>query len=285
MKHLFEYINRNYTDIYENFVITDHVLTDEEINESFNRAINEGFWSWLGDLIKSMFTDSTIETKDFGESVFKYYDNNFDKKVADYNKKLFKENNVDKFIDLVDEMYEELIDKKILSEVEAIQWAIGSLSIKGRILKDEGKNSDVKKIENKINEYSEKNKKAAQDFTDDINKQQKEQKTNGNSNVPYDEIAEANKKVMSTEPYKTQIADMCKRVNTTPEQLTKILYSIVSNSNDLKGISDEKIVFSLYVTLIGGYLTQKIKSDRALSITKFVEVIALLTKNNKLFEK
>ena len=29
------------------------------------------------------------ETKDFGEAIFKYYDNNFDKKVADYNKKLF----------------------------------------------------------------------------------------------------------------------------------------------------------------------------------------------------
>ena len=150
MKHLFEYINRNYTDIYENFVITDHVLTDEEINESFNRAINEGFWSWLGDLIKSMFTDSSKETKDFGEAIFKYYDNNFDKKVADYNKKLFKEKNVDKFIKLVDKMYKELIDKKILSEDEAIQWAIGSLSIKGRILEDEGKKSDVQKIRNKI---------------------------------------------------------------------------------------------------------------------------------------
>lgn len=276
MKHLFEYINRNYTDIYENFVITDYVLTDEEINESFNRAINEGFWSWLGDLIKSMFTDASKETKDFGESIFKYYDNNFDKKVADYNKKLFKEKNVDKFIALVDEMYEELIDKKILSEDEAIQWAIGSLSIKGRILEDVGKKSDVKKITNKINEYSKKNKKAAQDFTNEITKQQEEQKKN-EVQAPSEEFEKA--MTESLKKYENQIKQISQTIKTTPENLKNVVYTLANQGNDTKNISDPIAIFAMIIMTVGGYLTKGFQ-DRKLTINIFIGTLALLAKDN-----
>ena len=95
MKHLSEYINYN--------------INEEEINE--------GFWSWFGDLIKSMFTDTSKETRNFGESIFKYYDDNFDTNVVDYNKKIFKEKDTNKFIALTDEMYQNFIDKKILDKV------------------------------------------------------------------------------------------------------------------------------------------------------------------------
>ena len=64
MKHLSEYINYN--------------INEEEINE--------GFWSWFGDLIKSMFTDTSKETRNFGESIFKYYDDNFDTNVPIYTR-------------------------------------------------------------------------------------------------------------------------------------------------------------------------------------------------------
>ena len=276
MKHLFEYINRNYTDIYENFVITDHVLTDEEINESFNRAINEGFWSWLGDLIKSMFTDSSKETKDFGEAIFKYYDNNFDKKVADYNKKLFKEKNVDKFIKLVDEMYKELIDKKILPEDEAIQWAIGSLSIKGRILEDEGKKSDVKKIKDKIDEYSKKNPEAAQKFTNEINKQQREQKKN-EVQAPSEEFEKA--MTESLKKYESQIKQISQTIKTTPENLKNVVYTLANQGNDTKNISDPIAIFAMIIMAVDGYLTKGFQ-DRKLTINVFIGTLALLAKDN-----
>ena len=278
MKHLFEYINRNYTDIYENFVITDHVLTDEEINESFNRAINEGFWSWLGDLIKSMFTDSSKETKDFGESVFKYYDNNFDKKVADYNKKLFKEKNVDKFIKLVDEMYEELIDKKILSEVEAIQWAIGNLSIKGRILKDEGKTSDVEKINNKINKYSEKNEKAAQEFANEINKQPEEQK-NDEVQAPSEQISKSVSGAFKQ--HENTIKELCTKCNTTPETLQKVVYEICNYAKETQNITDPNVSFGLILIAIGGYMTKGFQ-NRAKIVSTFMGTISMLLSEKKL---
>lgn len=278
MKHLFEYINHNYTDIYENFVITDHVLTDEEINESFNRAINEGFWSWLGDLIKSMFTDSSKETKDFGEAIFKYYDNNFDKKVADYNKKLFKEKNVDKFIDLVDEMYEELIDKKILSEDEAIQWAIGSLSIKGRILEDEGKTSDVEKINNKINKYSEKNKKAAQEFTGEINKQQEEQKKD-EVQAPSEQISKSVSGAFKQ--HENTIKELCTKCNTTPETLQKVVYEICNYAKETQNITDPNVSFGLILMAIGGYMTKGFQ-NRAKIVSTFMGTISMLLSEKKL---
>ena len=278
MKHLFEYINRNYTDIYENFVVTDHVLTDEEINESFNRAINEGFWSWLGDLIKSMFTDSSKETKDFGESVFKYYDNNFDKKVADYNKKLFKEKNVDKFIKLVDEMYEELIDKKILSEVEAIQWAIGNLSIKGRILKDEGKTSDVEKINNKINKYSEKNEKAAQEFANEINKQPEEQK-NDEVQAPSEQISKSVSGAFKQ--HENTIKELCTKCNTTPETLQKVVYEICNYAKETQNITDPNVSFGLILIAIGGYMTKGFQ-NRAKIVSTFMGTISMLLSEKKL---
>ena len=278
MKHLFEYINRNYTDIYENFFVTDHVLTDEEINESFNRAINEGFWSWLGDLIKSMFTDSSKETKDFGESVFKYYDNNFDKKVADYNKKLFKEKNVDKFIKLVDEMYEELIDKKILSEVEAIQWAIGNLSIKGRILKDEGKTSDVEKINNKINKYSEKNEKAAQEFANEINKQPEEQK-NDEVQAPSEQISKSVSGAFKQ--HENTIKELCTKCNTTPETLQKVVYEICNYAKETQNITDPNVSFGLILIAIGGYMTKGFQ-NRAKIVSTFMGTISMLLSEKKL---
>ena len=153
MKHLSEYINYN---IYE-------------------EEINEGFWSWFGDLIKSMFTDTSKETRNFGESIFKYYDDNFDTNVVDYNKKIFKEKDTNKFIALTDEMYQNFIDKKILDKDEAIQWAIGNLNIKYRILKDENKNSDMQKINDKIDEYSKKNKHAVQKLADALKNNKKEE--------------------------------------------------------------------------------------------------------------
>lgn len=278
MKHLFEYINRNYTDIYENFVITDHILTEEEINDSFNRVINEGFFAWLGDLIKSMFTDSSKETKDFGESVFKYYDDNFDKKVADYNKKLFKEKDTDKFIALVDEMYQELIDKKILDEADAIKWAIGNLSIKGRILNDEGKKSDVKKIKDKIDEYSKKNKQAAQEFTDEINKQQEEQKKD-EVEAPSEELSKS-----VTEAFKQHentIKELCAKCNTTPETLQKVVYEICNYAKETQNITDPNVSFGLILMAIGGYMTKGFQ-NREKIISTFMGTISMLLSENKL---
>lgn len=276
MKHLFEYINRNYNDIYENFVVTDHILTEKEINDSFNHAINEGFWAWLGDLIKSMFTDSSKETKDYGESVFKYYDDNFDKKVADYNTKLFKEKDVDKFIALVDEMYQELIDKKILDEADAIKWAIGNLSIKGRILTDEGKNSDVQKIKDKIDEYSKKNKKAAQEFTDEIKKQQEEQKKD-EVQAPSEEFEKA--MTESLKKYENQIKQISKTIKTTPENLKNVVYTLANQGNDTKNISDPNVIFAMITMAVGGYLTKGFQ-DRKLTINIFIGTLALLAKDN-----
>lgn len=278
MKHLFEYINRNYSDIYENFVVTDHILTEEEINNSFNRVINEGFWAWLGDLIKSMFTDSSKETKDFGESVFKYYDDNFDKKVADYNKKLFKEKDVDKFIALVDEMYQELIDKKILDEADAIKWAIGNLSIKGRILTDEGKKSDVQKIKDKIDEYSKKNKQAAQEFTDEINKQQEEQKKD-EVQAPSEQLSKS-----VTEAFKQHentIKELCTKCNTTPETLQKVVYEICNHVKETQNITDPNVSFGLILMAIGGYMTKGFQ-NRAKIVSTFMGTISMLLSEKKL---
>ena len=281
MKHLFEYINHNYNDIYENFVVTDHILTEEEINNSFNRAINEGFWSWLGELIKSLFSDSSKETKDYGESVFKYYNDNFGKKLDNYNKQLFKEKNIDKFIEIVDNTYKELIDKKILSEDDALKWVLGVLSTKIRMLNDANQVNDVKKLTEKYNEYSKRNEKITNEFTEEINKTQQELKKEDNDTVsaPSEQISKG-----ITEAFKQHentIKELCTKCNTTPETLQKVVYEICNYAKETQNITDPNVSFGLILMAIGGYMTKGF-NDREKIVSTFMGMIALMLSEKKL---
>ena len=150
MKRLSEYINNNFDLIYESFD-ADHILTEEKNN----RVINEGFWSWLGDLIKSLFTDDTSkETKEYCGKALTYFREEWGDDVEKLTTKLLQEKDVKKFLKRVEEERVKLLEsKKIKDEEQSYCWAIFTLKQKIKLLTDEKKTSDIKLIEEKIKEY------------------------------------------------------------------------------------------------------------------------------------
>ena len=279
MKRLSEYINKNFTVIYEHFE-ADHILTEEEINQSFNRIINEGFWSWLGDLIKSLFTDDTSkETKEYCGKALTYFREEWGDNVEKLTTKLLNDKDVKRFLENVEKERVRLVKSNVFKEEEqSYCWAIFTLKQKIKLLTDEKKTSDIKLIEEKIKEYSKKTKDALQQVEqeiDEIELPKEEEHTEG-PEPPAKEFGEAMTQVMSDAGYKKELQVLCKYINTTPETLRNILYEICKENNELKGIKEPDKIFGLCVILIGGYLAKNISSDRSMIITKFNEVTAVL---------
>lgn len=279
MKRLSEYINKNFTVIYEHFE-ADHILTEEEINQSFNRVINEGFWSWLGDLIKSLFTDDTSkETKEYCGKALTYFREEWGDNVEKLTTKLLNDKDVKRFLENVEKERVRLVKSNVFKEEEqSYCWAIFTLKQKIKLLTDEKKTSDIKLIDEKIKEYSKNAKDSVQKVEQEINNIElpKEEEHTEGTEPPAKEFGEAMTQVMSDAGYKKELQVLCKYINTTPETLRNILYVICKENNELKGIKEQDKIFGLCVILIGGYLAKNISSDRSMIITKFNEVTAVL---------
>jgi hypothetical protein len=286
MKRLQDYLNKNFDSIYENFE-ADHILTEEEINQSFDRIVTEGFWSWLGDLIKSLFSDDTSkETKDYISKTLTYFREEWGEDAEKITTKLLQEKDVKKFLKRVEEERVKLLDsKKIKDEEQSYCWAIFTLKQKIKLLTDEKKTSDIKLIEEKIKEYSKKAGNRVTQIEQEIENIEVPQEQTG-PEPPTQEFGEAMTTVMGDNGYKKELEVLCKYINTTPETLQNILYTICKENNELKGIKEPDKIFGLCVILIGGYLAQNIPSDRDMVITKFNEVTAVLMdpSQNKKYE-
>lgn len=287
MKRLQDYLIKNFDSIYENFE-ADHILTEEEIKQSFDRVINEGFWSWLGDLIKSLFSDDTSkETKDYIGKSLAYFREEWGEESEKITTNLLQEKDVKKFLKRVEEERVKLLDsKKIKDEKQSYCWAIFTLKQKIKLLTDEKKTNDIKLIEEQIKEYSKKAGNLVNQIEQEIENVELPQEQTG-PEPPSKEFGEAMTVVMSDNGYKKELEVLCKYINTTPETIQKILYKICSVSNELKSIKEPDKIFGLCVILIGGYLAQNIPGDRSLTVDIFNRVTAVLMdpSQNKKYEK
>lgn len=275
MKRLSEYINNNFDLIYEN-IEANHILTEEN-----NRVINEGFWSWLGDLIKSLFSDDTSkETKEYCGKALTYFREEWGDDVEKLTTKLLQEKDVKKFLKRVEEERVKLVEsKKIKDEEQSYCWAIFTLKQKIKLLTDEKKTSDIKLIEEKIKEYYKKAGNLANQIEQEIENVELPNEENNDSQAPSQELNDAANKAF--EEYKNEIDQLCKKANTTPEQLKNAIFKLCTADDALKKIADPKIVFTFAVMACGGKIAQAF-NDSDDVIAMYMGTIALLIEKKEL---
>lgn len=135
----------------------------------YNR-IDEGFWSWLGSLIKSLFTDDTSDdTKEYVEKTLKFSKDNFTDKQFKQMQKALQENNVDKFQKLIDEyIHSKEFDA---DESKSEEWEMCVLSMKIRLLADEKNTDAVKELTERFHKLSEKNPRLGKKLAAEIKKE------------------------------------------------------------------------------------------------------------------
>ena len=280
MKRLSEYINKNFTVIYEHFE-ADHILTEEEINQSFNRVINEGFWSWLGDLIKSLFTDDTSkETKEYCGKALTYFREEWGDNVEKLTTKLLNDKDVKRFLENVEKERVRLVKSNVFKEEEqSYCWAIFTLKQKIKLLTDEKKTSDIKLIDEKIKEYSKNAKDSVQKVEQEINNIELPKEKNNDSQATSQELGDAANKAF--EEYKNEIDQLCKKANTTPEQLKNVIFKLCTADDVLKKIADPKILFTFAVMACGGKIAQAFNESNDV-IAMYMGTIAYLIEHREL---
>lgn len=276
MKRLSEYINNNFDLIYEKFE-ANHILTEEKNN----RVINEGFWSWLGDLIKSLFSDDTSkETKEYCGKALTYFREEWGDDVEKITTKLLQEKDVKKFLKRVEEERVKLVEsKKIKDEEQSYCWAIFTLKQKIKLLTDEKKTSDIKLIEEQIKEYYKKAGNRVNQIEQEIENVELPNEENNDSQAPSQELNDAANKAF--EEYKNEIDQLCKKANTTPEQLKNAIFKLCTADDALKKIADPKIVFTFAVMACGGKIAQAF-NDSDDVIAMYMGTIALLIEKKEL---
>ena len=275
MKRLSEYINKNFTVIYEHFE-ADHIL-----NEENNRVINEGFWSWLGSLIKSLFSDNTSkETKEYCGKALTYFKEEWGDNVEKLTTKLLNDKDVKRFLENVEKERVRLVKSNVFKEEEqSYCWAIFTLKQKIKLLTDEKKTSDIKLIEEKIKEYSKKANDALQQVEQEIDEIELPKEENNDSQATSQELGDAANKAF--EEYKNEIDQLCKKANTTPEQLKNAIFKLCTADDALKKIADPKIVFTFAVMACGGKIAQTFnESDDVIAM--YMGTIAYLIEHKEL---
>lgn len=282
MKRLQDYLNKNFDSIYENFE-ADHILTEDEIKQSFDRVINEGFWSWLGDLIKSLFSDDTSkETKEYCGKALTYFREEWGDEVEKLTTKLLQEKDVKKFLEKVEQERVKLVKNNTFKDEEqSYCWAIFTLKQKIKLLTDEKKTNDIKLIEEQIKEYSKKAGNLVNQIEQEI--ENIELPDNGNndnaSQAPSKQLAQSVPEAFKQ--HENTVTELCKQCNTTPETVQNVVYAICDNAKETQNISDPNVSYGLILMAIGGYMTKGFK-DRAKIVSTFMGMIALLLSEKKL---
>jgi hypothetical protein len=279
MKRLSEYVLNNYISIYENFS-SNHILSEDEINNSDDNVFNEGFWDFLSQIFKSLFGNASDDTKHYGENIFGHGKEKFGNSYQNEVGKLLKENNIKKFISLVERVRKSWVTKKTMDEKKSYAEACFILELKKKILIDEGEEKDIKLIEKRIEEYKKKAGEALQQTKEEIqnvNKQNKKEKTG--HGAPSQELSDAADKAF--EEYKSEIDQLCKAGNTTPEQLKNVVFQLVKSDKVLNTINESKTVFGLCIMAIGAKLAESFEGDYNV-IAMFMGTVGALAEKKKL---
>lgn len=279
MKRLSEYVLNNYISIYENFS-SNHILSEDEINNSDDNVFNEGFWDFLSQIFKSLFGNASDDTKHYGENIFGHGKEKFGNSYQNEVGKLLKENNIKKFISLVERVRKSWVTKKTMDEKKSYAEACFILELKKKILIDEGEKKDIKLIDKRIEEYTKKAGEALQQTKEEIqnvNKQNKKEKTG--HGAPSQELIDAADKAF--EEYKNEIKQLCKKAKTTPEQLKNVIFELCKGDDSLKTITDPKIIFTFAVMACGGKIAQAFNESNNV-IAMYMGTIAFLIQNNEL---
>lgn len=141
-----------------------------DINKDID-IVNEGFWSWLGGLIKSMFTDDTSdETKDYTKKGLKNVEN-INKKFSKPCMKLLKNvagKNAKKFIDEVNKEIDILKKDKSLKDEDIIKLKLTIYSIAIRICNDAKKTGSVKILKEEFDKLAKENVDLAKALSKEI---------------------------------------------------------------------------------------------------------------------
>ncbi len=279
MKRLQDYLNKNFDSIYENFE-ADHKLTEEEINKSMNKIINEGFWDFLTSFFKSIFGDGvTPEHRDYAARAMRFNDEEFGKEADKAFKELGKCKKADELIKETEMHRKRLVMTNIMKEDKSYAWA-GQVVLGVYIERFDGE--DRKKIEEKIEEYKQKAGKAWKDLESDIEDTENPDKDEENNNAatpPTEKFGKAFAEAVKQ--HENTVKELCTKCNTTPETVQKVVYEICSEVKETQNITDPNVVFGLILMTIGGYMTKGFK-DREKIVSTFMGTIAMLLSQKKL---
>ena len=217
--------------------------------------INEGFWSWLGSLIKSLFTDDTTEeTKNYTKTSLKV--------IQDSNKKLIKpaEDILSKtsklkgeeFIKELKDSSNKLVNDKIMTEDESVKYQLTILSIAIRIKNDSKETDYVKELKTYFDELAKNNTNLAKELTKELKSEKKTEKNkedkdkNEQTDEKILEIFNKHKKVIDEITSETKIEFKTENIiNYSKEnEITDptIVYSLILISLGKQLVGDEKIL-------------------------------------------
>lgn len=276
MKNFLEYLSQKNYNIYENFG-SDHQLSDDEINESFERFVNEGFWDFLTSFFQNLFGNTaTDEEKRMGERIVRDADEEFGKAGQESLIKLIKKQykKVEDFIDSVEsERIVLLKSKEVENEKQSYLWACEALETgKGKFKKDE----DKKAIDEQIAEYDKKSGGLWKKKKDDFDKDDDTDDTD--NEIP----KELSKKIQEAcKKYESIVKKLSKECNTTPDKITFAVGTICKDNEDCLKLSNPKDFFALILMLCGGYLTNIDNKNPDKIIETFIALGVLSLKNNE----
>lgn len=214
--------------------------------------INEGFWSWLGSLIKSLFTDDTTEeTKNYTKTSLKV--------IQDSNKKLIKpaEDILSKtlklkakeFIKELKDSSNKLVNDKIMTEDESVKYQLTILSIAIRIKNDSKETDYVKELKTYFDELAKNNTNLAKELTKELKSKKKTEKNKEDKDKDKDKNEQTDEKLLETFNNHKKVID-----EITSKTKTEInTDNIIKYSNEKK-ITDPTIVYSLILISLGKQL-------------------------------
>jgi len=240
--------------------------------------IYEGFWDFMSQLIKSLFGDASVETKNYGEGILAHGSKRYGDSYQNAVSKLLKENDTKKFIKEVETLRKSWVDNKKMDEKQSYAEACFILDLKRKILVDSKKTNDVKLIEKQIEEYKKKAGETFEQVQQEINSSVN-QSNNTQGDGPSQELSDATDKAF--EEYKNEIEQLCKKASTTPEQLKNVIFELCKVDDSLKTIKDPKIIFTFAVMACGGKIAQAFnESDDVIAM--YMGTIAMLIEKKEL---
>lgn len=241
--------------------------------------INEGFWDFLTSFFKSLFGDASPETKNYGERVLAHGNDEYGKKYQNDIQKLLKEKNTKKFLESAEEIRKGWVENKTMEENESYAEMCFVFEFKKKLLNDSKKTSDIKLIDERIEEYKKKAGDALKKTQEKIKETDAPKEEGDDNGAPSKEFGEATDKAF--EEYKSEIEQLCKTGNTTPEQLKNVVFQISKSDKMLSTINDSKTIFALCIMGIGAKLAESFDGDYNV-IAMFMGTVGALAEQKKL---
>lgn len=254
-----------------------------DINKDID-IVNEGFWSWLGSLIKSMFTDDTSnETKDYTKKGLQNIEN-INKKFSKPCMKLLKNvagKNPKKFIDDVNKEIDILKKDKSLKDEDIIKLKLTIYSIAIRICNDAKKNGSVKILKEEFDKLAKENVDLAKALSKEISDTKVEKTGEENKEDKKKSENEKNKKddtnnkaVKELDGNEDQILKNVEKTKADVDGDASMKF--VKKYIEEQSITNEDTALSLSLIRLGNDMVEKSKHS---NVKTFVEnIIAKITK-------